>query len=87
VLGTYELPNSGYGSSRVLVQQVNLNRECNVLHLEFSRWYSNEEGDWPLAIMVREILVEKIAGWDQFATQQTSHQALAAQWGENQVRL
>ena len=87
VLGTYQLPNTGYDSTRVLVQEVKLNSECNLLHFEFSRWYSKEESDWPLAIMVREILVEKIAEWDRFATLQTSQQALAAQWGENTVRL
>jgi glycosyltransferase involved in cell wall biosynthesis len=82
VLGTYQLPNTGYDSTRVLVLDVRFNCECNLLHFEFARWYSEDEREWPQAIMVREILVEKTAEWDQGPQQQTSHQALAAQWGQ-----
>lgn len=81
-LGTHDLPNTGYGSSRMLVQSVQFDCECNLLHFEFSRWYPLAQQDRPMAIIVTEILVEKVGEWDQIATLPSSHQALAALWAD-----
>jgi hypothetical protein len=80
ILGAYELPNTGWDSSRVLVQDIRFDCECNLLHFEFSRWYPVEVDARPLAIIITEMLVEKVGEWDQIAVQPTSHQALGAVW-------
>jgi glycosyltransferase involved in cell wall biosynthesis len=89
ILGSYELPNTGWDSSRVLVQDVRFDCVTNLIHFEFSRWYPVEVDSRPLAIIITEILVEKVDG-DQIAAQPTSHQALAALWSDReplQVRI
>jgi hypothetical protein len=90
LLGTHELPNTGWDSSRVLVQDVAFDCNCNLLHFEFSRWYPVEVDARPLAVIITEILVEKVGEWDQIGVQPTSHQALGAVWSEKeslQVRI
>jgi len=80
--GTYDLPNTGWDSGRVLVQELTLNCEQNLLHFELSKWYSTEENSRPLAILITDILVDKIGESDQSARLPTSQQAIAAAWGE-----
>jgi len=87
VLGTHELPETGYESSRLLVQNVRFNCESNLLHFEFSRWYLQERNGRPLALIIHEILVEKLGEWDRLATMPTSHGAFSAAWGEPGVTL
>ncbi len=82
ILGTFELPNTGWDSTRVLVQDARFDCEMNLIHLELSQWYPVEVDVRPLAIMITEMLVEKVGEWDQIAAQPTSHQALGAVWGE-----
>jgi hypothetical protein len=84
LLGTHELPNTGWDSSRVLVEDVRFDCVSNLIHFEFSRWYPVEVDVRPLAVIVTEILVEKVGEWDQIAVRPTSHQALAAVWGERE---
>ncbi len=81
LIGSYDLPYTGYRSGRVLVQTAILDCVPNVLHFECSRWYSDKENERPLAIMIVEILVEKIAERDDIAKLPTSQQGLAAAWG------
>jgi len=82
ILGTFELPNTGWDSTRVLVQDVRFDCESNLIHFELSQWYPVEVDVRPLAIILTEMLVEKVGEWDQIAGEPTSHQALAAVWGE-----
>jgi hypothetical protein len=81
LLGTYDLPNTGYHSTRILVQRATIECERSVLHFESSRWYTERENDRPLAVIVAEILVERIDERDHIARLPTSKQALAAAWG------
>jgi len=80
LLGTYELSNTGYNASRVLSENVRFDCERSLLHFEFSRWHSPQENGRRLAIMVNEILIEKVEEWDQLAQVPSSQQALAAVW-------
>jgi glycosyltransferase involved in cell wall biosynthesis len=84
ILGTYELPNTGWDSTRVLVQDVRFDCETNLIHFELSQWYPVEVDVRPLAIIITEMLVEKVGEWDQNAAEPTSHQALSAVWGETE---
>ena len=81
LIGSYELPFTGYQSGRVLVQKAILDCEPNVLHFEYSHWSSDKENARPLALMVVEILVEQIAEQDDIAKLPTSQQGLVAAWG------
>ena len=83
-LRTYDLPNTGWDSSRLLVEELSLNCNRTLLQFELSQWYSADQNDRPLAIMITEIMVEKVEEWDHFARFPTSEQALAAAWGEVQ---
>jgi len=62
MLGAYELATTGLHSSRVLMKEIKLDCERNLLHFEFSRWYGPEQNARPLAIMLSEILIEKVSG-------------------------
>jgi glycosyltransferase involved in cell wall biosynthesis len=84
ILGTYELPNTGWDSTRVLVQDVRFDCESNLIHFELSQWYPVEVDVRPLAIIITEMLVEKVGEWDQIAAEPTSLQALSAVWGETE---
>jgi hypothetical protein len=66
----------------VLVQDVRFDCESNLIHFELSQWYPVQVDVRPLAIILTEMLVEKVGEWDQIAGEPTSHQALAAVWGE-----
>ena len=84
ILGTFELPNTGWDSTRVLVQDVRFDYELNLIHMELSQWYPVEVDVRPLAIIITEMLVEKVGEWDQIAAEPTSHQALSAVWDEGE---
>lgn len=60
VLGTHRLPKTGLDHSGVLMQQVSIHFESNLLHLEFSKW-SPDQNARPLAIMITEVLCEKVS--------------------------
>lgn len=81
-LGTYDLANTGWDSSRLLVEELALNGEQNLMHFELSTWSSADRNNRPLGIMVTEILVQKVGEWDHAAKIPTSEQAVAAAWGK-----
>jgi hypothetical protein len=72
-LGTYELPNTGWHSSRILVQELTLNCRSSVLQIEAAKWYSTKEDERPLAIIVTEIMLEKIVETLANHMETTSH--------------
>lgn len=60
LLGIHQLANTGLDSGHVLMSEVEVRSPRNLLHFEFSRWYRYDQNIRPLAIIVTEILLEKV---------------------------
>ena len=79
--GVFELPAAGFGTGRVLVANVPLEKGANLLQLRFSVWDTTREDLRPLAIILTDVAVEPVAMCDHLARQTTTAQMLASVWG------
>jgi glycosyltransferase involved in cell wall biosynthesis len=83
---TFDLPRTGYGSGRVLVVNLALEKGSNLVHLEFSCWDRSDLAR-PRAMIVTDILVEPVAAGDPIARQTTARQMLESVWGASAAEL
>jgi glycosyltransferase involved in cell wall biosynthesis len=80
--GTFDLSNTGFGSGRMLVANVHLEKGSNLLQIAFSHWDLHREDGRLQAMIVTDILVEPVALCDLLARQTSAEQMLATVWGK-----
>ena len=81
IVGQFDLPNTGYNTSRMLTLEAELVQGANLLRFEFSRYHKETHHKQPLAIIVMEILAEKLDRTGEVLKHLDSRQMLDVAWG------
>uniref|UniRef100_Q02BE6 Glycosyl transferase, family 2 n=1 Tax=Solibacter usitatus (strain Ellin6076) TaxID=234267 RepID=Q02BE6_SOLUE len=80
-VGAYDLPNTGLETGRFVLQDVSLEAGVNLLHLKFSKWYESGSESRPLAVIVTEILAERVHNENYPDQQLDADKMVATVWG------
>jgi glycosyltransferase involved in cell wall biosynthesis len=80
VIGELDLPNTGYDASRMFTVEAELVQGVNSLRFEFSRYRIEAHHPRPLALIVMEILVEKLDYSADACNDLGARQMLEAVW-------
>lgn len=80
-IGTHDLPRTGFGSDRFLLQDVSLEAGLNLLHLKTSRWFQPGKDPRPLALMISDIRAVRVHDEDYPGGQPEPDEMVATVWG------